>query len=271
MNDSAVVAPDVRRLAREAVSLGDRYGDRYGDLFDGALLAIYVSRPDGRLISCNTSFAQMLGFPSIADAIGAGVSTIYADEHERARFLSRVRREGRLEHYRSRLRRRDDDVIDVIETVVGQFDAAGELVELCGFLIDVTASVEAEAALVERARPFHAVFLDAADAMLILDDDRAIVEANPAACSLFGVAGAELVGLPLDDLIAEGKDELVPAWRELLALGETKREHRVQTMRGSTRLVECSYRARVHGNRHLAASPMTSTICSPRFSDTPSS
>jgi two-component system, cell cycle sensor histidine kinase and response regulator CckA len=247
MNDSSLVALDMRSLAPDGVSLGDRYRD----LFDRALLAIYVSRPDGRLISCNTSFARMLGFPSIADAIGTGISTLYPEEHERARFLARVKLEGRLEHYRSRLRRRDGDVIDVIETVVGQFDAAGELVELCGFLIDVTASVEAEAALVERARQFRAVFLDAADAMLILDDDRAIVEANPAACSLLGIASAPLVRLPFDDLIAEGKDELVSAWRELLALGEAKREHRVQAARGTTRVVECSYRAHVHGNRHL--------------------
>src|SRR5439155_20783193 len=94
-------------------------------------------------------------------------------------------------------------------------------------------------------------FLDAGDPMLILDDDRAIVEANPAACTLFGIAGDDLVRRPLDELLLDGQSELVTAWRELLALGETKREHRVRTTRATPCIVECSYRARVHGQRNL--------------------
>jgi len=233
-------------LARPSVSLAPRYQK----LFDGALLAIYVARPDGRLIACNDAFARMLGFDSVDDASGHGMRDIFADASERVRFVSRLREHGRLEHHRSRLRRRDDRIIDVIETAVGEF-VGGELVELCGFLIDVTANVEAEAALVQRARQFRAVFLDAADAMLVLDDTRTILDANPAACALFGLEHERLVQRSLDGLLIEAGDQLVTAWRELLALGEAKREHRVVSGPDGSRLVECSYRVRVHGDRHL--------------------
>jgi len=233
-------------LTRPPVSLAPRYQK----LFEGALLAIYVARPDGRLIACNRAFARMLGFDSVDDAVGHGMRDIFADASERARFVSRLRDHGHLEHHRSRLRRRDDTIIDVIETAVGEF-AGGELVELCGFLIDVTANVEAETALVQRARQFRAVFLDAADAMLILDDTRTILDANPAACALFGLEHERLVQRSLDGLLVEAGDQLVTAWRELLALGEAKREHRVVSGPDGTRLVECSYRVRVHGDRHL--------------------
>ena len=225
MTDAGVAtapAPDAA-LTRPSVSLAPRYQK----LFEGALLAIYVARPDGRLIACNSAFARMLGFDSVDDAVGHGMRDIFADSSERARFVGRLREHGHLEHHRGRLRRRDDTIIDVIETAVGEF-AGGELVELCGFLIDVTASVEAEAALVQRARQFRAVFLDAADAMLVLDDTRTILDANPAACALFGLEHERLVQRSLDGLLVEGAgDQLVTAWRELLALGEAKREHRV--------------------------------------------
>ena len=233
-------------LTRSSISLAPRYQK----LFEGALLGIYVSRPDGQLIACNGAFARMLGFDSVDDAVGTGMRDIYSDGAERDRFLASVREQGRLEHHRGRMRRRNGVAIDVIETVVGEF-VGGELVELCGFLIDVTANVEAEAALVERARQFRAVFLDAADAMLILDDKRTILEANPAACALFGIGSESIVHRSLDGLLVEAGDQLVTAWRELLALGEAKREHRVASSRDATRLVECSYRARVHGDRHL--------------------
>jgi two-component system cell cycle sensor histidine kinase/response regulator CckA len=250
MSDTSVTRAPGADLDHPLKLSGMALESRYRKLFEGALLGIYVSRPDGLLVACNEAFARMLGFDSEAEAVCTGMGAIYSDAGERDRFLSRVREQGRLEHYRGRLRRRDGDTIEVIETVVGEF-ADGELVELCGFLIDVTANVEAEAALVERARQFRAVFLDAADAMLILDDSRTIIEANPAACALFGIRSEELVQRSLDALVFQAGDQLVTAWRELLALGEAKREHRVISIPEGPRLVECSYRARVHGDRHL--------------------
>jgi PAS domain S-box-containing protein len=102
----------------------------------------------------------------------------------------------------------------------------------------------------ERDRQFRSVFFDAADAMLILADDRRIVEANPAACGLFGLHAEAVVDHSLDALILD-QDSLVAAWREMLALGEAQREHRVRARTGGARVVECSYRAHVHGDRHL--------------------
>ncbi len=227
---------------------------RYRDLFEGALLGIYVSRPNGDLVACNAAFARMLGFESIADAIGSRMHELYSATGERDRFVASVREQGRLEHHRGRLRRRDGGVVDVIETVVGEFDGSGLLIELRGFLFDITASVEADLALLERERQFRTVFVDAADAMLMLDSDRRVLEANPSACALFGVPADEILGESLEALLLNGVEALQASWRELLAVGDAHGEHRVLARGASaeqTRIVECSYRARVHGERHL--------------------
>jgi two-component system cell cycle sensor histidine kinase/response regulator CckA len=227
---------------------------RYRDLFEGALLGIYVSRPNGDLVACNAAFARMLGFASIAEAIGSRMHELYSEREDRDRFVASVREQGRLEHHRGRLRRRDGGVVDVIETVVGEFDESGLLIELRGFLFDITASVEADLALLERERQFRAVFVDAADAMLILDGERRVLEANPSACALFGVPADGILGESLDALLLNGGEALQACWRELLAVGDAHGEHRVLARGASaeqTRIVECSYRARVHGERHL--------------------
>jgi two-component system, cell cycle sensor histidine kinase and response regulator CckA len=239
---------------RLAPGSGDSVDPRYRELFEGAPLGIYVARPGGELLACNAAFARMLGFASVADAVGSNMGALYDDASERERFVTAVRRHGCLEHHRGRLRRRDGGLLSVIETVVGEFDPDGELIELRGFLHDVTASVAAEFARLERERQFRAVFFDAADAMLILDDRRMILEANPSACALFGVPEHAISGESLDALLVAGDEQLITAWRELLALGEARREHRVRTRAAGaadSRLVECSYRARVHGPRHL--------------------
>src|ERR1700686_3792300 len=94
----------------------------------------------------------------------------------------------------------------------------------------------------------RAIFSEAADAMLILDEHYKVIEANPAAAGLFGLSAEALVNQSFDKLITSG-DELHAAWPELLALGEAKREHRIVADRGGFRLIECSYRARVQEHR----------------------
>ncbi len=167
------------------------------------------------------------------------------------RSSSACAQHGRLEHHRSRLRRRDGRFVEVIETVVGEFGEAGQLTEMRGYLIDVTASAEAEAALQERERQFRAVFYDAADAMLILDDNRRVVEANPAAGALFGSArrGARRhAARRADDRRGRGARRRV-ARAARARRGQARAPRR--RARRAPRLVECSYRARVQADRHL--------------------
>jgi PAS domain S-box-containing protein len=97
---------------------------------------------------------------------------------------------------------------------------------------------------------FRAVFFEAADAMLIVDDERAVVEANTAACVLFHMRPEEMRGRLLEELLLDDREAVSAAWREVIALGEAKREHRVRAA-GVPRFVECTYRARVHNDRHL--------------------
>ncbi len=224
---------------------------RYRDLFDGALVAIYISTPDGRLLACNAAFARLLQFDSIEAAIGTNMTAVYSDPSARDSFVREVREAGRLEHHGASLRRRDGGLVEVMETVVGSFDESGALIELRGFLFDVTTTVKAMRADARRDRRFRAAFSNAADAMLILDDTGLIHEANRAASALFALPADGIVQRRLGSLLMGDGLLLDAAWRELLALGEAKAEHRVAVADGGTRLVECSYRARVQADRHL--------------------
>ncbi len=223
---------------------------RYNELFEQAALGIVISTPSGTVIACNPAFVRMVGFASVDDAIGTNMADLYATPSDRDGFVEEIRSRKQLESYRVKLRRRDGRPIETMTNVVGQYDAAGALVELRGYLIDVTASVEAEAAALERERLFRAVFYDASDAMMLLDDRRAITDANPAAAALFGKAHGNLLGEVLDTFISDDKESLAASWEEFIALGEANREHHLNG-HANPRIVECSYRARVQAGRHL--------------------
>src|SRR5204862_8133086 len=107
MSDAGVIAAAVSELdsalTRSSISLEPRYQK----LLESALLGIYVSRPDGQLLACNSAFARMLGFDSVDDALGTGMRDVYSDAEERDQFRARARERGRLEHYRGRMQRRN--------------------------------------------------------------------------------------------------------------------------------------------------------------------
>ena len=87
--------------------------------------------------------------------------------------------------------------------------------------------------------------------MLLLDDDRRLVDANRAACVLFGLTKDSVVTHVLDELVLDAANQLDGVWRELLALGEATCEHRVSSKARGERLVEGRYRASVVPHRHL--------------------
>jgi PAS domain S-box-containing protein len=93
--------------------------------------------------------------------------------------------------------------------------------------------------------------LTACDAVLVVDDARMIVDANPAACRLLGLSVPDLLGRRFDDFLDPGVD-LESAWPRFLAAGEQTGELQVIRPDGGVRHVEYSATARFVGGRHLA-------------------
>ena len=87
--------------------------------------------------------------------------------------------------------------------------------------------------------------------MLVVDDARNVVDANPAGCRLIGLPAHDLLGRRLDDFLDPGAD-LDTAWRSFLDSGEQVGELRVLRPDGQVRHVEYSATARFVAGRHLA-------------------
>jgi PAS domain S-box-containing protein len=97
----------------------------------------------------------------------------------------------------------------------------------------------------------EALLAAARDAVLVLDDERTFVDANPAACRLLGLSIEALVGRRFDDFIPSGVDFL-RAWQAFLDSGEQTGEVQLIRPDGQIREVEYSATARFVAGRHLA-------------------
>ena len=103
----------------------------------------------------------------------------------------------------------------------------------------------------ESEHLLRAVYESALDAFLIADDQGTYLSANPAACALFGVGEADLLGRRVVDFMAPGFD-FEQAWRAFLESGLGRGEIVIARPDGSVRSVEFSAISNVLPGRHLS-------------------
>ena len=116
---------------------------------------------------------------------------------------------------------------------------------------DVTERRSRERELAANERRFRAVFENANDALVIADDDGTCVDANSAACELFGVAESALLGRSIDEFAAE-QAAVGAKWDRFLESGDMSGEFELR-LRGKDRVLEFTATTNVTPGRHLVA------------------
>jgi two-component system, cell cycle sensor histidine kinase and response regulator CckA len=111
--------------------------------------------------------------------------------------------------------------------------------------------LQTETALRERDSQLRAVFDHALDALLLVDDDRRVVDVNPAASALLEVSRDALPDSALDGFLdAASATSLSADWPALLEDGE-RHGNLVIAGRSGPRTIEFSFKASVVPGRHL--------------------
>ena len=145
--------PDGRAVRGAARDISHRRGieealrqseERYRQAFDENLAGIYVAAPTGQIRTCNPAFVRIYGFPSLIDALGSNLATLYA-QGTFATMVDRLRRDGAVHHHETTVHRVDGKVLHVIESLVARFDDRGDLVAVNGYVFDDTPRKDLEA------------------------------------------------------------------------------------------------------------------------------
>ncbi len=97
----------------------------------------------------------------------------------------------------------------------------------------------------------RAIFDGALDAMLLADDQGRYVDANPAACTLFGLPREQLLGRSAADFAARGYDGAA-TYRAFQAQGHMRGRFPLQRLDGSRRVLDYSAVASVAPGVHLS-------------------
>jgi two-component system NtrC family sensor kinase len=138
--ETAVVS--VMHVARD-VSARKAAEDRYRYIFENVREGVFISTPDGRLLDCNDGLARMLGYPR-EELLRAHIPALWAEADDRRRQTEEMERQGYVEDYEVRLRKKNGEIIVGQETSFARRNSTGKTVSYQGFLVDVTERKKAE-------------------------------------------------------------------------------------------------------------------------------
>lgn len=127
---------------------------RYRGIFLNAIEGIFQTTPDGRYLGANPALARIYGYASpeeLQRQLRDISRQLYVRPVRRVEFLERMERDGKVENFESQVYRKDGSTIWISENAVAVHDDFGRLLYYEGFVVDVTARHEAEAAL-EKTR-----------------------------------------------------------------------------------------------------------------------
>lgn len=235
-----------RRAAEAALRRSEQ---KFARAFWASPDAIDIAREaDGRFIEVNEAFVRLSGRPrdQVIGRTGAEIG-LWVDEADREAYWGRLRAEGRVRSFETRLQAAEGEVRDCVISAE-RLEIGGETCALA-LTRDVTGLKRAEAAL--RMTQFSVDH--AAEAVLWVDPDGRIGYANLAAAASLEWEGAGLVGTP----VSEVNEAWTPAaWREFWTLvkrqGATQRVCTFRTRRGHAFPVEILCRHMVvEGREHL--------------------
>ncbi len=203
----------VRVLARDITAQKPRQGDclkaagQSLDGFDRAMEGIYRTTVDGRLLAANRSFARMLGFEGVDQALSAIADVrrdLWEDSDQRTAFLEELEEHGSIEGYECRLKGRNGVRIWASVNSRRVCGEHGELLYLEGFIQDITAKKEAEKLLRDSEERYRASFEQAAVGILHTSFEGRIMRCNRRFAEIVGYAPEELVGLTFQEITPPG-------------------------------------------------------------------
>lgn len=164
--------------------------------------AIVAKTPDGIVTDWNRGAEVIFGFAA-SEIIGKPIEILLPPDlaHEESEILGRLERGEQIEHFETRRRRKDGQIIDVSLTVSPLWDRAGRLIGASKIARDITAQKRATMVLAEREAHLQSVLDTVPDAMVVIDPRGLMQSFSTTAERLFGYKQDEVSGRPFGMLM----------------------------------------------------------------------
>jgi PAS domain S-box-containing protein len=169
--------------------------DLYRVLIDQPSIPFAIKYPDGKIKYTNHAFNDLLGYDDDDLKKIEYFNKITPKKWHRLEkdFNRSIEKGGRSGSYEKEYVKKDGSIIPVELLVHPSYDKKGKLKYFYAFITDLTDRKKADQALIESEHKYRTLFDNAADGILIMQDD-IIVECNRTCLDIYKVTLDEIIG-----------------------------------------------------------------------------
>lgn len=196
------------------------------EMIEHAVLGVYQTTPDGRLLLANPALLRMLRYDSFAELVDDFEQRrTYAPSYEREAFEEVLRRDGRVLGWEAEWTRKDGSTAVLRENAVIVRGPDGAIHSYQGTVEDLSEQVAAEQARDGLQQRYQRVVDNIAEALMVDDIEGRVQYANKAWLTMFQLQPEDLPGLRWEVLVApESREEVLDRHRRRIA-GEPAATH----------------------------------------------
>jgi PAS domain S-box-containing protein len=128
--------------------------EKYRRLIANMQEGVFISSLEGQFVDFNEAFQRMLGYESRDELLAVSdiATSMYANPQDRVRLQKLLREHGAVSDFEFQMRRKDGEVVTLLESSVVTRDATGKIEAFQGFVLDITERKNAEQEIRRRNR-----------------------------------------------------------------------------------------------------------------------
>ncbi len=173
--------------------------ERYRKFVENDISGDYVETAT-KVIYCNKKILDIFEFENLDQLNAYGSVNLYDDIKYRKEFDNILLDKGKIENFEARMHTRTGKKLVILENAYGEFDEKGNLIQIQGYLIDITKRIVAEEKLKHSENLFRTMAENTSAGVVIYDHER-FLYANQAITRLIGFSEAELKSMHFWDVI----------------------------------------------------------------------
>ncbi|MHB8578553.1 MAG: PAS domain S-box protein [Ignavibacteriaceae bacterium] len=158
--------------------------------FDEDISGNFESTVQGQIIKCNKTFLKIYGFSSEEEALTFQLGNLYRTPSDRSKFIEIIKKNKKVENYENEFITVDGRRIYVVENVSGIFNDSGDLIQLRGYIVDITERKLAE----EEIRKLYRGIQQSPTSIIITDKNGNIEYVNTKVTEITGYKLEEIIG-----------------------------------------------------------------------------
>jgi len=184
--------------------------EKYRTLFDNMPGVYYRTDKKGNLIMINLEGAKLFGCNSPEDILGKNISQhFYFAPEERKKYLEELEKnKGNLKDYEIALKKKDGSPLVISDTSHYYYEKEGNITGVEGIFVDITERKKTEEALRKSQKEFASLFKSNPEALVYLDENGTILDANTRFCKLFDYSLKEIKSRNIDDGMIHPSDKI---------------------------------------------------------------